>query len=323
MLALLQQFGGSSTSLVDPESQQCQPTATATKQFAENDIVHGVDDDSKKNKEYNKPPTVVADSMDVDEEAQGDAKQPKSATAAKDKDKENPSDEDDATKSPTSPTVIKHVAFSLLSAGVFKGDRSLKGVLGIGVQGIHDWVVKSDDCGALEKIVLCAFNLREASTLIQVCEEILGPAGNEEEEEKESGETSTFGGGAKTGIFPHRGSESVDDKPVNTMKNGRCKDKIVADNDTNTNPVEMISSRLSGVNGSGYAEGNNNHKEGCESDSPIVSKQEKEQTDINRGKSEKTETTVDSENDEKTESLVNAGKDIDRDSNSVKKGKEK
>ena len=93
--------------------------------------------------------------------------------------KDHPMDGEKEGDDSVSQPVIKHVAFSLLSAGVFKGDRSLKAVLGIGVEGIRDWVEESQDCGALESITLCAFNPREASTLIEICEELLGPTGKE------------------------------------------------------------------------------------------------------------------------------------------------
>jgi O-acetyl-ADP-ribose deacetylase (regulator of RNase III) len=68
---------------------------------------------------------------------------------------------------------IRHVAFSLLSAGIFRGRRSLISVLGIGVEAIQDWVDRTDDCGALETVILCAFSVGEAKALLEACRRVL------------------------------------------------------------------------------------------------------------------------------------------------------
>ena len=65
---------------------------------------------------------------------------------------------------------IQEVAFSLLSAGVFRGRRHLRTVLQLGVTAIRDWVKdESNDCGSLERIVLCAYQPKEVDTLLEVC----------------------------------------------------------------------------------------------------------------------------------------------------------
>ena len=76
---------------------------------------------------------------------------------------------------------IRHVAFSLLSSGIFRGDRSLEEVLGIAVRGIKDWVSESDDCGELKTIAMVAFSEAEAKTLGQVCHEVFEPNAPENE----------------------------------------------------------------------------------------------------------------------------------------------
>jgi O-acetyl-ADP-ribose deacetylase (regulator of RNase III) len=68
---------------------------------------------------------------------------------------------------------IQHVAFSLLSAGVFRGDRDLKSVLRLGVSGIRDWVDGSKDVGQLQSVTMCAFSPREIDILLSVCDEVL------------------------------------------------------------------------------------------------------------------------------------------------------
>jgi O-acetyl-ADP-ribose deacetylase (regulator of RNase III) len=82
---------------------------------------------------------------------------------------------------------ITDVAFSLLSAGVFRGKRSLNGVLAIGVLAIRDWVVEqektnstptSNDDGEdrvpsspyrLQSVTLCCYSKDEVDALKKVC----------------------------------------------------------------------------------------------------------------------------------------------------------
>jgi O-acetyl-ADP-ribose deacetylase (regulator of RNase III) len=64
---------------------------------------------------------------------------------------------------------IQQVAFSLLSAGVFRGKQSLHTVLKIGVVAIRDFVEEAEDCGSLEAIILFAFSAKEADALLEVC----------------------------------------------------------------------------------------------------------------------------------------------------------
>jgi O-acetyl-ADP-ribose deacetylase (regulator of RNase III) len=66
---------------------------------------------------------------------------------------------------------ITDVAFSLLSAGVFRGRRRAKDVLRIGITAIRDW---SQDDGAmstsLKSITLCGFSDQETTMLLDICE---------------------------------------------------------------------------------------------------------------------------------------------------------
>jgi O-acetyl-ADP-ribose deacetylase len=71
---------------------------------------------------------------------------------------------------------IKTIAFSLLSAGVFRGKRSLKEVLRIAVK-----AVKGSAYEGLEEVHLVAFKESEQKLLVKVCAE-------EKEEEEEEGE---------------------------------------------------------------------------------------------------------------------------------------
>ena len=68
---------------------------------------------------------------------------------------------------------ITDVAFSLLSAGVFRGRRSLIDVLLTGVLAIRDWVAeeekKQSTSSRLQTITLCGFSKKEVVALIKVC----------------------------------------------------------------------------------------------------------------------------------------------------------
>ena len=77
------------------------------------------------------------------------------------------------------PPPIRAVGFSLLSAGIFRGDQTLTDVLGIGVKALRDWARDQSNEDAnpqhdqLEEIVLFAFTDREAKTLLRVCDWVL------------------------------------------------------------------------------------------------------------------------------------------------------
>lgn len=70
---------------------------------------------------------------------------------------------------------ISKVAFSLLSAGVFRGSRELGAVLGMAVSEISNWVSStqleggSNNCHPKE-ITLCAFTEAEARALVEFCD---------------------------------------------------------------------------------------------------------------------------------------------------------
>jgi O-acetyl-ADP-ribose deacetylase len=63
---------------------------------------------------------------------------------------------------------LKELAFSLLSAGVFKGRQPLEQILKLGVAAIFNWARGQDNTSSIESIVLCAFQEREASLLCQI-----------------------------------------------------------------------------------------------------------------------------------------------------------
>ena len=83
---------------------------------------------------------------------------------------------------------VSDVAFSLLSAGIFRGRQSLTNVLAIGAVAIKDWADSKDDCGSLQSVTLCGFSERETRELIKVCKMVMeddddvGTADNETEE---------------------------------------------------------------------------------------------------------------------------------------------
>ncbi len=79
---------------------------------------------------------------------------------------------------------ITDVAFSLLSAGVFRGKRSLIDVLSTGVLAIRDWVAeeekKKSTSSRLQTITLCGFSTKEVETLIEVCRVVFETTEEEE-----------------------------------------------------------------------------------------------------------------------------------------------
>ncbi|KAL9188553.1 hypothetical protein ACHAXT_006931 [Thalassiosira profunda] len=63
---------------------------------------------------------------------------------------------------------LEAVAFSLLSARVFRGSRSAKEVLTIGM----DAIVQFDGYADLKEVHMCAFNEKEAVTLVQIAKDM-------------------------------------------------------------------------------------------------------------------------------------------------------
>lgn len=75
---------------------------------------------------------------------------------------------------------ISDVAFSLLSAGVYRGDRDLKTILGIAVTGIKEWTEATDDPGALQSVSLVGFSTRERDVLLEICNDEFGENSSDE-----------------------------------------------------------------------------------------------------------------------------------------------
>lgn len=69
---------------------------------------------------------------------------------------------------------LEAVAFSLLSAGVFRGSVPLEVVLGLSIDAIDQWARVNHDYPI--EVTLCAFSIKECETLQQVCEERLKEA---------------------------------------------------------------------------------------------------------------------------------------------------
>ena len=67
---------------------------------------------------------------------------------------------------------VKELAFSLLSAGTYKGRRSLKQVLRLAVASIRSWANAQPETTSVESIVLCAFLESEAMVLVEVAKDL-------------------------------------------------------------------------------------------------------------------------------------------------------
>jgi O-acetyl-ADP-ribose deacetylase (regulator of RNase III) len=68
---------------------------------------------------------------------------------------------------------LEGVAFSLLSAGIYRGSQSREHVLRIGMESICDWVaMKKEEELTLNDIVMCGFNAAEVDTLVVIAEDM-------------------------------------------------------------------------------------------------------------------------------------------------------
>lgn len=75
---------------------------------------------------------------------------------------------------------LQELAFSLLSAGVFKGRRPLEHILELGVAAILNWARGQGKSTSVESIVLCGFQESEASILLEIATNLgLGLADDE------------------------------------------------------------------------------------------------------------------------------------------------
>lgn len=70
---------------------------------------------------------------------------------------------------------LTEVAFSLLSAGVYRGECDLADVLHTGVLALRQWS-ETNDFATLGKIHLCAFTKDECDVLMTICHKLLQPA---------------------------------------------------------------------------------------------------------------------------------------------------
>lgn len=68
---------------------------------------------------------------------------------------------------------LEAIAFSLLSAGVYRGEQTLRNVLTIGIETICDWIQENSDKHTLTHVFLCGFNPSETNMLVDICEDDL------------------------------------------------------------------------------------------------------------------------------------------------------
>jgi O-acetyl-ADP-ribose deacetylase (regulator of RNase III) len=92
---------------------------------------------------------------------------------------------------------LKEVSFSLLSAGLFRGERSLKQVLELAVESVYSWSQEQQDATSIESIIMCAFLRKEANALVEIATELgLASVVAEEDEVRCFAPTSKEEGGA-------------------------------------------------------------------------------------------------------------------------------
>lgn len=131
---------------------------------------------------------------------------------------------------------LEAIAFSLLSAGVFRGKRTVKDVLSIGIRAIREWIQKQGDSASLSEVYLFGFNAHEVNTLVDICEDDLklemvkensdgsDAAAEEEGEEEKKGEEDDT-------------KEKVDDK--NELQNKAGDEEEKANNKRNSDHFDL------------------------------------------------------------------------------------
>lgn len=119
---------------------------------------------------------------------------------------------------------IEEVAFSLLSAGIFRGYCSLAEVLGLGVQSIVSWGKAMPEDSSLTEIYIVAFTARECATLKKLCDKAFGVESKEEDD----------GGDDKEMEIPAAKSEATSDTAM-----------VVEDEDENEKETEGPSNKES------------------------------------------------------------------------------
>lgn len=67
---------------------------------------------------------------------------------------------------------IRSLGFSLLSAGVYRGNLPLESVLRIGVTAVQEWAQEAPEHFAPLDITMCAFTANECSVLQGICDEL-------------------------------------------------------------------------------------------------------------------------------------------------------
>lgn len=136
---------------------------------------------------------------------------------------------------------LNQVAFSLLSAGLFKGSRTLQQVLEIGVEAIHAWVRNHPDT-SIQFIHMCAFTRKEALTLLDVVKEVTAND-DEEEEAKDDGDEDSedeidVGGETQPSYLPSDAVDIGTEKSTETIEEGNDGENAKDQNGTVTTSDE-------------------------------------------------------------------------------------
>jgi O-acetyl-ADP-ribose deacetylase len=64
---------------------------------------------------------------------------------------------------------IREIVFSLLSAGVYRGNQTLEQVLRIGIKTIWEWAMCNVSGSSVDSVVICAYLDEELETLHSIC----------------------------------------------------------------------------------------------------------------------------------------------------------
>lgn len=124
---------------------------------------------------------------------------------------------------------LEAICFSLLSAGVYRGDQTLKNVLTIGITTIWDWIQQHEDTTTLSHVFLCGFTPLETNMLVDICQDDLKLAFVQEEQD-----TATFPNGDATKEEEKEDDDNdMEDKNNDAVANDEKKEETAAAAESN------------------------------------------------------------------------------------------
>jgi len=152
---------------------------------------------------------------------------------------------------------LEQVAFSLLSAGVYRGEQTLHNVLLIGIETILEWTLQhqqqhDEKESSLTQVYMCGFNARECNALVDICEDDLKleavhehEANDMAEDEEEKNNDACVNGDATDDKSECTNDDSADgttkvkkEETMNDAADDAATDAAAKENDSNNGAQE-------------------------------------------------------------------------------------